>query len=341
MSNNKNNKRILELDTLRGFALIGIILTNVIAIWGLPAPDNNQEAYYMKLIDFFVESKFFAIFSFLFGVGFYIFMRNAKNKKLNTKMLFIRRIFILAILGLLHQILQPGEALLLYAIASIFLIPCFYLKKHINFMIGIILLICCLYMGNKTILPIPYFVLGFAAGQFNLFNRLKMNSLVMVGIISGISAIISWILLNKFYILPNYKLMGDNPVKETINEYIQLRDLYDHLIILTSPLIALFYVTLLLLLLKVPLINKILIPLQLYGKMALTNYIGQTLLIYCSILLLSSYKVSHIDTLWICIVIYVIQFVFTFIWLKYFKYGPLEYIWRLGTYWKLFRITIK
>ncbi|ALM56404.1 DUF418 domain-containing protein [Staphylococcus equorum] len=323
MNESVKYNRISELDYMRGFALLGIILTNIISIFVLPAPSNYDQVSYLKFIDFFVESKFFTIFTFLFGVGFYIFIRNAKAKQLNSNIVFIRRLVILACFGILHQMLQPGEALLLYSI------------------IGLILLAICLYIGNKTILPIPYFILGLAAGQFNIFENIKTKVLIVIVSASGVMSALSWILLNKSYVFPTYKFLEDSSNNELINKYIQNKDLYDQLIVVTSPFIALFYVSLLLLIIKVRSFAKILSPLRLYGRMALTNYVGQTLLIWLVILCVDSDQVDYMDTLWICIAIYILQLLFTSIWLKYFKYGPLEYIWRMGTYWKWFSLIKK
>ncbi|WP_398573967.1 DUF418 domain-containing protein [Staphylococcus equorum] len=323
MNESVKYNRISELDYMRGFALLGIILTNIISIFVLPAPSNYDQASYLKFIDFFVESKFFTVFTFLFGVGFYIFIRNAKAKQLNSNIVFIRRLVILACFGILHQMLQPGEALLLYSI------------------IGLILLAICLYIGSKTILPIPYFILGLAAGQFNIFENIKTKVLIVIVSASGVMSALSWILLNKSYVFPTYKFLEDSSNNELINKYIQNKDLYDQLIVVTSPFIALFYVSLLLLIIKVRSFAKILSPLRLYGRMALTNYVGQTLLIWLVILCVDSDQVDYMDTLCICIAIYILQLLFTSIWLKYFKYGPLEYIWRMGTYWKWFSLIKK
>ncbi|WP_432724274.1 DUF418 domain-containing protein [Staphylococcus equorum] len=237
--------------------------------------------------------------------------------------------------------LQPGEALLLYSIIGLILLPCFYFKRYINLIIGLILLVICLYIGNKTILPIPYFILGLAAGQFNIFENIKTKALIVIASVSGVMSGLSWILLNKSYVFPTYKFLEDNSNNELINKYIQNKDLYDQLIVVTSPFIALFYVSLLLLIIKVRSFAKILSPLRLYGRMALTNYVGQTLLIWLVILCVDSGQVDYMDTIWICIAIYILQLLFTSIWLKYFKYGPLEYIWRMGTYWKWFSLIKK
>src|SRR5699024_10143888 len=59
------SKRIDTLDYLRGFALLGIILVNVGAIIAVQWPQTETDILYRKLLDFFVEDKFFTIFSIL------------------------------------------------------------------------------------------------------------------------------------------------------------------------------------------------------------------------------------------------------------------------------------
>ncbi|MBF7025239.1 DUF418 domain-containing protein [Staphylococcus kloosii] len=330
------SKRISELDYMRGFALLGIILTNIITLYKFPTPSNFDQVKYLQFIDFFVEDKFFTIFSFLFGVGFYIFIRNLKQKDLNSNFVFLRRLAILAVFGLLHQLLQPGEALLLYAIFGLILIPCFYLNKYINLVLGLIILCICLYLGNKTILPIPYFLLGLAAGQFCLFENIKTKLLIILTTVSGLISIACWIILSKAYVFPSYKLAGYTLKDHDLTTYTQQLDFYNHLIVITSPFIALFYVSALLLVVKTKLFGNALAPLSFYGRMALTNYIGQTLLIWAVMLMFNKHQVNITDTLFICVIIYILQLIASTIWLKFFKYGPLEYIWRVGTYMKLF-----
>lgn len=333
---NDKTGRISELDYMRGFALLGIILTNIISLYNFPTPSNFDQIKYLQFIDFFVEDKFFTIFSFLFGLGFYIFIRNAQKKYLNTHFVFLRRLTILAVFGILHQLLQPGEALLLYAIFGLILIPCFYLNKYINLVLGLIILCICLYLGNKTILPIPYFLLGLSAGQFCLFNNVKTKLLIILTSLSSLISIACWIILSKSYVYPSYKLLHHTLNNQELADYVQQQDLYNHLIVITSPFIALFYVSALLLIVKTNLFGKGLAPLSFYGRMALTNYVGQTLLIWVVMLMFNKNQLNITDTLFICVIIYILQLIASTVWLKFFNYGPLEYIWRIGTYMKVF-----
>jgi uncharacterized protein len=77
------------------------------------------------------------------------------------------------------------------------------------------------------------------------------------------------------------------------------------------------------------------------GRMALTNYIMQSVIgifIYYGIGLGLGTKVGPTIYVFIAVVIYLIQLWYSALWLKYFKYGPLEWIWRQLTYGKFIPI---
>jgi uncharacterized protein len=71
------------------------------------------------------------------------------------------------------------------------------------------------------------------------------------------------------------------------------------------------------------------------GRMALTNYIMQTIL---AIIIFYGFgfglgqKFGLVYLFPIAIIIYIIQVIYSHIWLRYFQYGPLEWIWRQLTY---------
>jgi uncharacterized protein len=95
------------------------------------------------------------------------------------------------------------------------------------------------------------------------------------------------------------------------------------------------YIALLLLALQNDRAKKILSPVAAAGRMALTNYLSHTLI--CVILfngfgfgLYSS--VSVLQGIVIVFVIYLTQIVLSNLWLSRFRYGPLEWLWRVMTY---------
>ena len=124
--------RIIIIDSLRGIALLGILLMNI-PYFGLPEPsfDNltinhelgtiNQKVWY--IINWFLEGSQRAIFSMLFGAGTILFVTRLE-KRLQGMMpaeYFIRRQLWLLIFGLVNAfvLLWPGDILFQYAISGI------------------------------------------------------------------------------------------------------------------------------------------------------------------------------------------------------------------------------
>lgn len=104
-----------------------------------------------------------------------------------------------------------------------------------------------------------------------------------------------------------------------------------------APALSLFYVAALVLLSRKPTWQQRLAPLAQVGRMALTNYLGQsvicTLIFYGYGLGLFG-QVGKAAGLLLAVVIYVAQVWFSGWWLKRFQYGPVEWLWRSLTYLK-------
>ncbi|MFC4803109.1 DUF418 domain-containing protein [Neobacillus sp. GCM10023253] len=322
------NKRIDVIDYLRGFALLGIILVNIGPLLSAktPAP-HSLDASYWRFLYLLVEGRFYTIFTFLFGVGFYIFITRANAKGKNGYVLFLRRIAVLFLFGLIHVQFHPGEALTVYAACGLILLPFYKINKAVNLIIGIGLLVIIGISAIKILMVIPVMLLGIAAGQFGLFEvvskRIKQVAVFTV-IMFGLSAIGLLYQYQYAPVLSEGVLFG-----REASRFIDLG-------ITIGPIVSAFYTGLLVLLLQIQIIQKLLSPLKSYGRMALTNYLLQTMFIYLAGYTFNLFgRVSYIETLYICLAIYVIQMTFSVIWLRFFQYGPLEWIWRAITYMKL------
>ena len=115
-------KRYIILDALRGFAILGIILANFpeFSLWTFssPATWTASDRITRAILTFFVDGKFYTLFSLLFGMGFSIQLANAEGK-LKT---FYRRMTVLMVIGLLHLcFLWSGDILMLYALCGMIL----------------------------------------------------------------------------------------------------------------------------------------------------------------------------------------------------------------------------
>lgn len=149
LENKYNNSRITNLDFIRGFALLGILVMNVIA-FGLPltAATNSSTHGINNILDWivlvvssvFFEYKMMGLFSMLFGVGIMIFLENAKKKTSKPKTLAIWRNILLFFFGLAHLSIWEGDVLAPYAICAFLLIIFPDVKKPILIFSMIVLL---------------------------------------------------------------------------------------------------------------------------------------------------------------------------------------------------------
>lgn len=143
------SKRIVDLDILRGFALFGILVVNLqlfanpmfslVTDTGLFQQGYNQAA--ASFVHLFFEGKFITLFSFLFGIGFYIFAQRLKLKEMSFYPVFSRRMGLLLIIGMLHAwLLWAGDILAPYAIGGILLMVFFQRSdKTVKIWIGVLI----------------------------------------------------------------------------------------------------------------------------------------------------------------------------------------------------------
>ncbi|MGN4125056.1 DUF418 domain-containing protein [Lysinibacillus sphaericus] len=331
------NKRIHTLDYLRGFALLGIILVNIPALMWIEPPTTSVDITYSHFLALFVEGKFFTIFSFLFGVGFFMFISRAAAKNERAYLLFLRRIALLFLFGIVHIFFQPGEALTVYALFGLIALPFYKMRKELNLAIGLILLAVTAYYGIKIAMPFPLILLGLAVGQYQLFEKINAHQkkLIVLTSILFLLSLGGW--LYQWSYVPDATLSSvDTMSEEKLEAHIANIENFSLIGMQISPFVSAFYVGTLVLLLQYPLVQLLLSPLREYGRMALTNYLGQTALI---LLIGHTFQlISHINlmsSLWICIGIYIFQLLFSKVWLKFYRFGPIEWLWRMGTYWTI------
>ena len=59
----------------------------------------------------FVQQRFFPLFSLLFGISFALLFASAEGRGMNARQVLLRHLVILLPVGVLHQLVHPGEAL--------------------------------------------------------------------------------------------------------------------------------------------------------------------------------------------------------------------------------------
>lgn len=135
----KRNVRLLNVDALRGFALLGILAVN---IWAFADPyyaststnptyDSALDHGVRFLVELLFETKFYLLFSFLFGYSFTLQMAAAERAETAFIPRMVRRQGGLLAIGLAHgALLYYGEILSTYAILGLVLIACRNLRPQ-------------------------------------------------------------------------------------------------------------------------------------------------------------------------------------------------------------------
>jgi uncharacterized protein len=120
-------ERVELLDALRGLALFGILVVNMGAFkadfFGPPRHDDPLDVAATWLIAFGFQTKFYVLFSFLFGYGFSVQLARAAERGERAAGRYLRRLLGLLLLGLAHAILLfYGDILVTYAIFGLVLL---------------------------------------------------------------------------------------------------------------------------------------------------------------------------------------------------------------------------
>ncbi|MGW6024244.1 DUF418 domain-containing protein [Streptomyces sp. NPDC055099] len=124
-------QRITDVDALRGFALLGILMVNITYFasahhgTGLEDPNFDSPADHTIrfLVATFFEAKFFLLFSFLFGYSFTLQAKSAAARGgARFSRRFLRRLAALFTIGAFHAVvLFPGDILTTYALLGLIL----------------------------------------------------------------------------------------------------------------------------------------------------------------------------------------------------------------------------
>lgn len=126
------SERVVGLDALRGFALLGILVVNV-RLFSMPEvvllnptaygdfAGANYWAWFAGHV--LVEQKFITLFTLLFGGGIALFTRNRERRGDPVLGLHLRRSGLLVVFGLLHAyLLWYGDVLVAYGITALWVV---------------------------------------------------------------------------------------------------------------------------------------------------------------------------------------------------------------------------
>ncbi|QCW99831.1 DUF418 domain-containing protein [Aggregatimonas sangjinii] len=395
----KTSSRIEVIDALRGFALAGILICHMVEQYiGAGAPMQHSKAVGAGLanqlidgfIGIFLRGKFIALFSFLFGLSFFIQMDNSAQRGMAYERRFLWRLLLLLGIGYVHSLFYRGDILTVYALLGIFLIPFFYLRNR-----WVLAFAGLLFLGLGR-----YLVFFFTQGQ-HLFldvdpmnmedpNLLEYYNTLKNGSLWDVFATNRWVghmdklnfqygIFGRGYFTFAFFLIGLYVGRLGLlrhfrdNRKFTKKVLIGALILFVVSLgitavafislgpepsfynwaamigisgidmanltMTLMYIVLFVMLYRKTKPEKWLVKFAPYGRMALTNYVLQSII---GTALLYGWglgylgELQNIHTFVIAFALIGMQMWVSKIWLKHFNYGPLEWFWRSLTFFKVF-----
>ncbi len=382
-------ERIQFVDILRGFALFGVLLMNIGGFSG-----RESLAQYVGVIDravilagaFLAQAKFYTLFSLLFGWGMAFQMLRAARRNGRFLPTYLRRIFILLLIGVAHGVfLWFGDILTIYAILGLLLL--FFRRRSDRFVLGTAVLLLLLnllwYLPTESVANLrqryqeitqfmhwaTYPATAYANGSYRDIILRQTQDFVrgLSGVPYWFGSVFSMFLLGL--------LIGRRRIFENVEAYLPRlrRVMWGGLVIgvignglftitvrwpngggwldwlpanyhqfvgtggrlIGAPALMLFYLTALILLTQRADWRGRLAPLASLGRMALTNYLGQSLI--CSLIFyntgLGLYgQLGPSFDLILVSLIYLAQIRFSGWWLARYQFGPMEWVWRSLTY---------
>ena len=390
----KGKKRIEVIDALRGFAILGILLANIMSFSGfkfLPIDEIKQlpsfgiDLFIYKLNAIFVDTKFYTIFSLLFGIGFYFqFNKNRENQHDFMKV-YYRRLFFLMMFGLIHMFFWSGDILFIYAITAVIFVQFrnldakkMLIVSAISFIAPLFIDVVMLFVNPGYMVPPVKLALKtyvdlspsdikntFETGSFYdmlhlNFHNLKWRWFDLLP--SGrFFKVFSFFMLGFYLMSSNYfltkafskkllavylvvglcltlvsKLVVGGSMGQFPSDWNDM--LYKLLFSLGQVNLAFAYISILTMAYDTVLGKRLMVGLKYVGRMSFSSYLSHTII---GIIIFYPYALGLFNefSLWqielMAVGIYVLQVLFAKIWLKYFDFGPLEWLWRCLTYGKL------
>lgn len=383
-------ERVDELDVLRGFALLGVLLANFTAWVGPPFLATEAQFASIsasqadKLAEFvvhwLVSDKANTMFAVLFGIGFWIQMERIEARGGNFKSIYLRRLTILLGLGALHLFtIWPFDILHLYALAGFVLFAMRGLGNRVLIIGGLVLAV-----GGRAVTEFLFKITGVADratevvySDVGILTRQGAENTVQI--ISEFSRLVAsdWFasglgLAWFFYVLGRFMIGAFIARMQWIQRASELLFVYRRLLLIALPLgligefaaaafqselwswlehisflrspihfvsvlfLVIGYASMLVLALHSS-FNPLAAMFGPVGRMALTNYVMQSFAV--GWMLYPAWGgpslVGQVGTAAAAgygLAIFAGQIVFSQIWLAIFRYGPLEYLWRWGTY---------
>jgi uncharacterized protein len=359
-----SSQRITHLDTVRGVAVMGILIMNAVSFFFLGAayfdissPENKTILDWLigGFGEVFADQKFMALFSLLFGASVLLFCERAEAKGHSPVRLSLWRNFLLLLMGLFHASIWEGDVLFVYACCAPVLLLCRKLPPTLLISLGILLYLSPIIVSGLVVSVVDPAAFLEIWGSLSIKNPSSDADLVFFGLMYDVFARAMGMMFVGMGLYANGVLIRTNVSDALFKRSLGLVAIGAVLssvglvwtatqnfsptaivqgnfanTVGTVPM-ALGYLGLLMWWNEKTngvLINRI----RALGKTALTNYIGQTVVCVVLASLLPGEWLSRTTVFLLIIVIWWTQLYLAEKWLKRYRFGPLEYMWRCATY---------
>src|SRR5689334_11921971 len=117
------DERIGALDLLRGWALFGVLWSNLNDWYVAVPPATALDRGLRWIQDYLLESRFYSLLIILFGIGFGIQLVRANERGIDVRNTYYRRSAVLLAIGVIHGcLIWNGDILTIYALVSFALV---------------------------------------------------------------------------------------------------------------------------------------------------------------------------------------------------------------------------
>jgi uncharacterized protein len=117
------DERIHALDLLRGWAMFGVLWSNLNDWYGTADATSGLDRALQWTQNWVIESRFYTLLCILFGVGFGIQLMRANDRGTDVKTTYYRRSAALLAIGVVHgTLIWNGDILTMYALVAFALV---------------------------------------------------------------------------------------------------------------------------------------------------------------------------------------------------------------------------
>ena len=360
----RESARITSLDLIRGVAVLGILLMNAVSFKFGPAPYFNLSAggsetwldWTVGIVgEIFVDQKFMGLFSLLFGAGMILFIDRASRRGRRAVLLNLWRNALLLLIGILHTLLWYGDVLMVYAVSSFFLVALRRLPNRALVSLGVVsfaLSVGCALLAHNIAGTTDSSLSGLwtpgeidtqdpTGAVFLLGYFLRALGLILIGaglyrtgFMNGGMPARTYRLTAIIGLAVGLPLAAAGVVITAMNDYSREIAFIGQIPNTLGTIPASLGYMSIIILWNNRADSWLKQRLRAVGRMALTNYLTQTVLgvLILTVLLRDADFVNRAAVLLFVFAVWALQLWWSQAWLSRFLFGPAEWLWRVATY---------